>query len=614
MAHAQVDSDARKRRRRKSRYYDAPQYEEDDADLSQQSNADAYQPPMDAAALREARLKAMDTPTTARQKMKNEHKFVRPAKSTAKLKPKSVRTSSILVRPRTSVVAVKTKTSTTKTPKTSTEDTYQYVYQGANPSMVDRRDFQQEHDSKAKDNKTTQAKRKSTVSTTEKPKVERRKTEPVLRRTPTTATVRPSIRKSTTSAKLEVTPEAGEEAQKEPEAETVVSAAKSTKTQRNSVFSSFFAKPAPAPERKVSCLVCGSDTVPVAQSAKLPCTHRMCHECLKRLFKLSVKDPAHMPPKCCNNTEIDLKHVDALFSEDFKKKWNRKLKEYRAKNRIYCPQKGCGEWIQPKHMYMDENRRKVGKCSKCRSKVCATCNMKAHKSRECPKDPAMKQFTEVAEQAGWRKCYNCSAMVELKEGCNHMTCRCTAEFCMVCGLKWKSCDCPWFSYNAVDDLRGDPVRYQEEMDRRQQQVREDERVAREMAGLNLGDRARNRNRDRDRNRNRDRNMPQDVAQFQVPNDVAQFQVRTPGGRRFNTNFFQQAREVLTADYQNAEVAARGLLGGWLAGRENSPMERSRDDLDLNMPQVPGAFPETPPRRRVQRVRRTGADRRRTGNE
>lgn len=109
-------------------------------------------------------------------------------------------------------------------------------------------------------------------------------------------------------------------------------------------------------------------------------------------------------------------------------------------------------------------------------------------------------------------------------------------------------------------------------------------------------------------------MPQDVAQFQVPNDVAQFQVRNPGGRRFNTNFFQQAREVLTADYQNAEVAARGLLGGWLAGRENTPMERSRDDLDLNMPQVPGAFPETPPRRRVQRVRRTGADRRRTGNE
>lgn len=216
----------------------------------------------------------------------------------------------------------------------------------------------------------------------------------------------------------------------------------------------------------------------------------------------------------------------------------------------------------------------------------------------------MKEFVEVAEQAGWRKCYNCSAMVELKEGCNHMTCRCTAEFCMVCGLKWKSCDCPWFNYNAVDDLRGDPIRYQEEMDRRQQQMREDERVAREMmAGLNLGDR--NQPREPVRVRTRDRDMPRDVRQFQV---------RGPGERRFNASFIQQAREVLTADYQNAETAARGLLGGWLAGRENNenhnrnhnPLAGLPDDPDHNVQQLPGAFPITPspPRRRIHRVRRT----------
>lgn len=30
-----------------------------------------------------------------------------------------------------------------------------------------------------------------------------------------------------------------------------------------------------------------------------------------------------------------------------------------------------------------------------------------------------------------------------------MTCRCTAEFCIVCGAKWKTCDCPWFNYNNL---------------------------------------------------------------------------------------------------------------------------------------------------------------------
>lgn len=31
--------------------------------------------------------------------------------------------------------------------------------------------------------------------------------------------------------------------------------------------------------------------------------------------------------------------------------------------------------------------------------------------------------------------------------------RCTAEFCMICGLKWKSCNCPWFNYDAVEQDR-----------------------------------------------------------------------------------------------------------------------------------------------------------------
>lgn len=102
-------------------------------------------------------------------------------------------------------------------------------------------------------------------------------------------------------------------------------------------------------------------------------------------------------------------------------------------------------------------------------------------------------------------------------------------------------------------------------------------------------------------RTRDRDLPRDVGQFQV---------RGPGERRFNANFIQQAREVLTADYQNAEIAARGLLGGWLAGRENnnnSPLDGLPDDLDQNLHQLPGAFPVTPPRRRTHRARRTGVE-------
>ncbi|RMZ76774.1 hypothetical protein DV737_g4628, partial [Chaetothyriales sp. CBS 132003] len=242
--------------------------------------------------------------------------------------------------------------------------------------------------------------------------------------------------------------------------------------------------------RRVSCLTCGDDDVRLSKTAKLPCKHRMCHTCLRRIFRLSISDPAHMPPRCCTDDHIALKHVDKLFDNDFKKTFNSKYLEYTASNRVYCVNRSCGQWIRPKDI-TTEHGRKMGKCKKCGTLVCATCNNKAHRSRDCPKDPATRQFIETAKQKGWQKCYSCSAMVELKEGCNHMTCRCTAEFCMVCGLKWKSCDCAWFNYESVDAQLGNPFR-----------------------------------------------------------DV--FGIGNGAGHHMNANFIQQARDALTANFQNAE--------------------------------------------------------------
>jgi hypothetical protein len=47
--------------------------------------------------------------------------------------------------------------------------------------------------------------------------------------------------------------------------------------------------------------------------------------------------------------------------------------------------------------------------------------------------------------------------------------RCGAEFCMICGVKWKSCECPWFNYDAVEQDRLEhmnvPTTYGSERDR-----------------------------------------------------------------------------------------------------------------------------------------------------
>jgi hypothetical protein len=163
------------------------------------------------------------------------------------------------------------------------------------------------------------------------------------------------------------------------------------------------------------------DDVPSHKTAKLKCGHRMCNACLKDSFKLSVRDPQHMPPRCCTTDHIPLKHVERLFDTGFKKQWNKKYAEFSTRNRIYCPSRRCGEWIKPEHIYRDADGRKYAKCGRCHTKVCYACNGKWHGYRDCPRDEETHRFLEQAKQLGWQRCHRCKAVVELKEGCNHMT-------------------------------------------------------------------------------------------------------------------------------------------------------------------------------------------------
>ncbi len=174
---------------------------------------------------------------------------------------------------------------------------------------------------------------------------------------------------------------------------------------------------------KVQCLTC-MDDVPRSRAAKLKCSHRMCHACLIRIFQLSVTDPQHMPPKCCTSECISLTHVNKLFDAKFKKTWNIKLEEYSTKNRIYCPKRRCGEWIMSddiKKVVERGHRGRKGKCKKCKTEVCGNCSGMWHGGRTCPKDDETTRLLETAREKGWQRCYSCRTMVELEEGCNHMT-------------------------------------------------------------------------------------------------------------------------------------------------------------------------------------------------
>ena len=281
----------------------------------------------------------------------------------------------------------------------------------------------------------------------------------------------------------------------------------------------------------------------------------MCRSCLKRIFTMSVNDPAHMPPKCCTKDCIALKHVERIFDNKFKIKWNRKYQEYTTKNRLYCPSRHCGAWIPPRDIHTDHSSgptggRRYGKCSKCRTKICAACNGVWHPhTAECPKDDATRKFAEMAKAQGWQKCYNCSATVELREGCNHMTCRCAAEFCMHCGAQWKTCDCPWFNFVAVDGADPAQLRQRAEMQRR------DEELARRMQGLEVdgrNDLAADNDRPRTHERRRREHHPnRDYG--------AVYGVGNAAGHFLNDDFVHRAADFLIAPADPATTAAADRL-------------------------------------------------------
>lgn len=146
----------------------------------------------------------------------------------------------------------------------------------------------------------------------------------------------------------------------------------------------------------------------------------MCDACLERLFALSVKDPQHMPPRCCGDDYIPLKHVEHIFDVGFKKTWNRKFHEHSTGDRLYCPSRRCGAWIQPENIYEDRGRNS-GRCGRCGTMACGDCGGKFHSSRECPVDEETNEILEQARDEGWQRCYRCRTMVVSEEGCNHMT-------------------------------------------------------------------------------------------------------------------------------------------------------------------------------------------------
>lgn len=151
----------------------------------------------------------------------------------------------------------------------------------------------------------------------------------------------------------------------------------------------------------------------------------------------ATTDESKMPPRCCTQP-IPANIVKGILTRENQLVFMKAVVQFSTpwEARIFCPNASCGEFIPPRHK-VDPKHPFTVTCRRCRTRVCVMCKRDAHPvGKDCPEDYELEQVLKMGEKSGWRRCYKCRNLVELTQGCTHMTCRCKAQFCYICGGVW----------------------------------------------------------------------------------------------------------------------------------------------------------------------------------
>ena len=161
------------------------------------------------------------------------------------------------------------------------------------------------------------------------------------------------------------------------------------------------------------CNAC-MEFVPSKTPLHLQCTHIYCRTCLLDLFASAISNPTLFPPRCCK-LPFPLDTCRAMLPKELIKEFDFKIEELATPNPTYCANADCSKFIRPKDI-----KHEVGSCVFCREKTCVQCKNQSH-TGSCPSDPHVQLLMDAAKRSKWQQCTKCNNMVELAQGCFHMT-------------------------------------------------------------------------------------------------------------------------------------------------------------------------------------------------
>ncbi|OWM83598.1 hypothetical protein CDL15_Pgr004027 [Punica granatum] len=208
-------------------------------------------------------------------------------------------------------------------------------------------------------------------------------------------------------------------------------------------------------KRKETCIKCFEGTVVLQMYSVDGCLHRFCFSCMRKHIqeKLLTGMVVNCPHDGCTVQLIAnsckkflLLNLVSLMSQPMEEA------AIPIEERIYCPYPRCSTLMSKRDVLKctkESFARAQGcrKCIGCQLYFCIDCEVPWHHNMSCSDYRRSNPNTvkSLAREKMWQQCKKCKIMVELVDGCYHISCWCGYEFCYKCRAVWKkrkpTCNC-----------------------------------------------------------------------------------------------------------------------------------------------------------------------------
>ncbi|KAL5823507.1 hypothetical protein ACOSQ4_021407 [Xanthoceras sorbifolium] len=179
------------------------------------------------------------------------------------------------------------------------------------------------------------------------------------------------------------------------------------------------------------------------------CIHSYCCECISKHVTTKIQESTKAVITCPGVNCKSVIEIDAcreVLPKEVVELWEEVLCEelIDESERFYCPYKDCSAMLVNES---EENGEVImeAECPVCHRLFCAVCCVPWHSGVDCEEFQRLNEdergredlmVMELAKENKWSRCPHCKFYVERTEGCPHITCRCSFQFCYGCGSEW----------------------------------------------------------------------------------------------------------------------------------------------------------------------------------